>query len=77
MRLFCLLSYLLITRADLLECSIPRNKHYQVSTEWVFNIYEALSHIHKIVKIRKFFAPTEKCVKCRYNSFGLSPRNAK
>ena len=48
---------------------------YQVSNDWVFNICEALSHIHKNVKIRKFFASPEKLVKCSYNSFALTPRN--
>ena len=47
---------------------------YQVSNDWVFNICEALSHIHKNVKIRKFFASPEKLVKCSYNSFALTPR---
>ena len=47
---------------------------YQVSNDWVFNICEALSRIHKNVKIRKFFASPEKIVKCSYNSFALTPR---
>ena len=47
---------------------------YQVSNDWVFNICEALSCIHKNVKIRKFFASPEKLVKCSYNSFALTPR---
>ena len=49
-------------------------RHYQVSNDWVFNICEALSRIHKNVKIRKFFASPEKLVKCSYNSFALTPR---
>ena len=48
-------------------------RHYQVSNDWVFNICEALPHIHKNVKIRKFFASPEKLVKCSYNSFALTP----
>ena len=47
---------------------------FQVSNDWVFNICEALSRIHKNVKIRKFFASPEKLVKCSYNSFALIPR---
>ena len=47
---------------------------YQVCNDWVFNICEALSSIHKNVKIRKFFASPEKLVKCSYNSFALTPR---
>ena len=55
--------------------STPRP--YQVSNDWVFNICEALSHIDKNVKIRKFFASPEKLVKCSYNSFALTPRHVR
>ena len=50
------------------------SRPYQVSNDWVFDICEALSHIHKNVKLRKFFASPEKLVKCSYNSFALTPR---
>ena len=50
---------------------------YQVSNDWVFNICEALPHIHINVKIRQFFASPEKLVKCSYNSFALTPRYGK
>ena len=62
------------SNSPLVGNSDATQRPYQVSNDWVFNICEALSHIHKNVKIRKFFASPKKVVKCSYNSFALTPR---